>query len=402
MDAAANRVQPGLLYKRIHSILRPNCFLALLLGLGVCLFCLPLQAQTATTGASLSFPLKYTEKSPSLSCYIEPGKQEVKFRVEPDFGKDKVLRRELTIGPNKDDFLGFAADLTRRSLYLDLNRNLDLTDDPGGVRQGEGRGESVVFKDIRLNFQFNGISRSYSIAAFYCYGSDCYGEITSSYQGEIELYGQKWRLEVQDNLDGQINKQDQFLIAPATSGESPTYRGMQVPKKLFFGGHLYQLNLAFRAGQEDSLLTADFAEVSASLGELVLDGQFVRRLVLEGDGLAILDSPTQPILLPAEKYQIATIYLQSPPHKTMFVSGDVSQMPKFSIAATTPFRLKAGGPLQSSVTAVSRGSSLQVNYLLKGVGGEPYSASDTARDKPPKLAIYQGDRLLKSDDFQFG
>ena len=59
----------------------------------------------------------------------------MKFRKEPDFGKDKVVRSALRIGPGKNDFMGFAVNLTRRSLYLDLNQNLDLTDDPDGIRR---------------------------------------------------------------------------------------------------------------------------------------------------------------------------------------------------------------------------------------------------------------------------
>jgi hypothetical protein len=103
------------------------------LGLGALFFHPPLRAQTATAGATLSFPLTFTEKGSSLSTVINLGGQEVKFRKEPDFGKDRIVRRALKVGPDKDDFIGIAADLTTHTLYLDLNQNLDLTDDPQGV-----------------------------------------------------------------------------------------------------------------------------------------------------------------------------------------------------------------------------------------------------------------------------
>jgi hypothetical protein len=404
MRLAAQRIQPDRPGRKIFFVFLRSQLLAILQLLGVCLWGLPLLAQTATTGASHSFLLHYAEKNVSLSSVINAGKQEVKFRKEPAFGKDQVLRRALQIGPNKNDFIGFAVDLTRRTLYLDLNQNLDLTDDPDGVYQGQGGRAYASFANVRLNLRKNGVVRSYLLDPFYFYGRGDAGYIAvkSSYQGEIELYGQKYWVEVQDNLDGVVNRQDQFSIAVSAEAGRAGYRPMPVATKLFLSGHQYQLNFTFEAGPGVSPLIANVTEISSPLGELVIDGQFIRRLVLEGDaGLAILDSPTQPIFLPVGKYFVQAVYLQSALSKPALTSN-VSRMPQFSVTAGTPYHLRVGGPLESSVTATASGNFLKLSYVLKGVGDEQYSVSNQNSGKPPGIAIYQGDRQLAAGNFQFG
>ena len=408
MTATTKKVWLGRLQRKSNLLLCLNLPSVFLLGLGICLFQFPVSAQTATTGATLSFPLKYVEMgASSLSSIIIPGKQEVKFRKEPDFGKDKVLRRALKIGSGKDDYIGFAVNLTSRTLYLDLNQNLDLTDDPQGIHKGQGGGGMALFRNVRLNLHKNGVDRSYLLDPFYFYGRDsCYIAIRSSYRGEIELTGRKWKLAVQDNLDGDINPQDRFSITPVAGNaeanrDLPAYSAMPAAKSLFLGGHQYQLSFVFGTGPESSPLTANFKEITSDLGELVLDGQFIRRLVLEGAALVILDPPTRPIRLPVDKYRIQAIYLQSAPGKPM-ISGNASTIPQFSVITGTPYHLKIGWPLESSVKAAASGNKLQLSYFLKGAGGEQYSLSDSNRSRPPRFAIYKGNRQLAAGNFEFG
>lgn len=51
------------------------------------------------------------------------------FKKEPALKGKKVVRGALLAGRDRDDFLGLACDKEARILYLDLNGNLDLTDD---------------------------------------------------------------------------------------------------------------------------------------------------------------------------------------------------------------------------------------------------------------------------------
>ena len=398
MNLSAKKVRAAYLGARISAILSANRLLALSLGLSMSLFHASARAQTVTAGTTVSFPLQYVEAG--STSVINLGKQDVKFRKEPDFGKDKVVRSALRIGPGKNDFMGFAVNLTRRSLYLDLNQNLDLTDDPDGIRRGEGGRNSAFFRKVRLDLDKNGIDRSYMLEMNFSGQGFNFIYVASSYRGEIELNGRKWRLSVQDNLDGVIDRQDQLSIQPVAAGTGD-YNSLPVAEKLFLGGRQYQLAFTFSAGSLTAPFTAAFTEISPPLGELTLEGQFIQRLVLDGAGLVILDTPARKNLLPVDNYRVRGIYLQSIPGAPR-LACNVDRIPPVEVTAGTAQHLKVGGPLESSVLASARGSMLQLDYLLKGTGGEPYTLVNTGRIKPPRFAIYKGDRQLATGSFEFG
>ncbi len=367
--------------------------------LGSCLVPLLAQAEEASPGTTFSFTLQYVEKGTSPPLDVNMGKQEVKFRKEPDFGKDQVVRRALVVGSGANDFIGFAVDITKLKLYLDLNRNLDLTDDPQGVFQGKGSPPYPFFQDVPVTVQSNGTSRAYLMNQVFIESTiDGYFSVGSSYQGEIELAGQKWRLELKDNLDGRIDGEDRFVIELA--GGTTGYNPMPVPKNLFLGGRLYRLGFTFAPGPRGPL-TANFTEVAVPAGELVLDGQFIRRLVLSAeDRLVILESPGRLVSVPIDEYGIETVYLKDS-GKTLLSSSDVREL-ELSVSAGPPQHLCIGGPLESTVTASSYSNFLQLDYLLKGAAGEKYSAVNPDRANPPKVAIHGGGRLLGAGNFSYG
>ena len=406
MISKTKRVAFTRLFRKPSFILFFGCLPALFIAPGICLLHLPAQAQTRSTGAVVSFPLNYVKKSTVFP--ISPGKQEVKFRKEPDFGRDKILRRALVTGPDKNDFMGFAVNFTERTLYLDLNQNLDLSDDPQGIYKGTGGSSSLQFKDVQVSLHKNGVDRFYSLDLLLINGNIAYLYVTSSYNGDIELDGRKWRLMVQDNLDGEINHQDRFSISLIAGSAEDRQRGlaydaMPVSKDHFLCGHNYQVDFSFSAGSEAfAPLTAHFTEINSPTGELILDGQFIQRLVLQGeDVLALVDVSAQSTVLPIGKYRVQAIYLESP-FTNSFNATSLDQIPQFSLVPGTPYRLKAGGPLESSVTAAVSGNVLKMNYVLRGAGGEQYANVNPDRSKPPRWAIYKGDRQLASGNFEFG
>ncbi|MBZ5500299.1 MAG: hypothetical protein LAP85_28225 [Acidobacteriia bacterium] len=406
MDAITAKVRLGRLRKLHISILLPSCLLVLIAGLGS--LRVPAPAQTAAKAATFSFTLKYLETS-GLITKIDPGQQEVKFRKEPNFGTDdKIVRRALKVGPNPGDFVGFAVNLTSHTLYLDLNQNLDLTDDPRGVYRSENMRSSILlsfFKGVRLSFSSGGVNRSYLLEPFYFLGENSsYIGIRSSYAGEVELQGQKWQFQVQDNLDGQLDAQDKFLFTPVAREGEPKgipYSPMPVPKNLFLEGHEYQLGFAFKAASGDSPLTVTFAQITSPMAELTLDGQFVRRLLLQGDRrLVILDSPSHTIPLPADNYRIRGLYLQPAPDKPALASS--SETSPFVVTTGAPYRLRVGAPFVSYVTADRNGNMLRLRYILTGAAGEQYAVINPDRGNPPKFVIYKGDQVVATGSFQYG
>ncbi len=209
---------------------------------------------------------------------------------------------------------------------------------------------------------------------------------------------------MRDNLDAEIDRRDEFEIRPADeSVKTPSADSMSAPEKLFLGGAQYRIGYAYGPAADGSpSMRVSFLEISSPLGELIMDGRFIRRIVLEGDqGTAVLDSPPQSTRLPVDRYRVQTLSLQSDPAKPR-LSADTSQIPRFSIAEGAPSHLKVGGPLESGVIVKARGNMLQLDYILKGGGGEKYSISSTTSQAAPAFAIYRGDRKLADGMFRYG
>jgi len=79
---------------------------------------------------SYMFDLEYVPSGQSLQVHWL---DRVSFEKEPDFGGRKVAKGLIPTGSEEKDYIGYACDLKKGKLYLDLNRNRDLTDDPNGV-----------------------------------------------------------------------------------------------------------------------------------------------------------------------------------------------------------------------------------------------------------------------------
>jgi hypothetical protein len=80
-----------------------------------------------------------------------------RFKKEPTYGKAVVTRGTLSAPDNASHSIPFALarDQKKATLYLDLNRNSDLTDDPEGVFTGSGDGY-CVFTNLHLTLPVSG------------------------------------------------------------------------------------------------------------------------------------------------------------------------------------------------------------------------------------------------------
>jgi hypothetical protein len=137
----------------------------------------------------------------------------VKFEKEPDFGKRHIIRGSIPLGSNKKNNVGFAWDRTQKKLYVDLNRNKDLTDDPNGIFESKDSSSFQFFREIQLSLQKGALILPYTIEMrMYYYGRNtyCSAIIHSGYSADIELYGKRWRVQIVDNMNGNIAPGDQF------------------------------------------------------------------------------------------------------------------------------------------------------------------------------------------------
>jgi len=72
----------------------------------------------------------------------------------------------------------------------------------------------------------------------------------------------------------------------------------------------------------------------------------------------------------------------------------------FTLAPDKSHDLRLGIPLKPEVAVTRHGRIVELSYALRGVGGYEYICSD--RSNRPRFTVYKGDRMIGSDDFQYG
>jgi hypothetical protein len=107
--------------------------------------------------------------------------------------------------------------------------------------------------------------------------------------------------------------------------------------------------------------------------------------------------PGAHVSLPPGRYHVEEIKLQSGLECHVYpFSDDVW----FTLSPDKPHDLPLGAPLKPEVAVTRQGRIVMLNYKLRGVGGYEYVSSN--RNRPPQFTVYRGERMVGSDDFQYG
>ena len=262
------------------------------------------------------FNLEYKPNGFSLDVSVDIWKQDMRFEKEPEFGQRHIVRGLLLAGTEEKYHIGFAWDRAEGKLYLDLNRNRDLTDEPKGIFEADNSRPHQHFGEIPVKLQMASSILPYVInIGFHLYNQNRpygYISIVSGFQAEIELNGKKWLLKVADNMDGKITQSDRIVLIPVEANIGLGYKQLSspVPETVFFDGHNYNISFEFQHRETTPLLQANFVETDSSMGELLLEGKFIKRLVLEaGSSLVLFDSPEAIVSIPAGNYHWRNIFL---------------------------------------------------------------------------------------------
>jgi hypothetical protein len=361
--------------------------------------------------------LEYQEVNYSFVGYnVTIVNQSVPFPKEPAFGPDKIIRGTLQLG-GASNSIAFAWNRTAGKLHLDLNRNLDLTDDPAGVFGCPEKNYSrnyQTFTNIHLSFKTPAGSRQVlADLEFWDYGSrpNCTAAMRSFWQGRLVLQGVEWQAGVVENPFDKAGfpEGSYLLLRPWTdrnksfSISSGSLDAFPFPRKLFVQNHAWQLDCASESSGAGSKLGLKFTGQQPVLGELKITGDFIQRVILNsGPYLVVLDQPGPVVKVPTGRYNQPGVSLKK---------GDVEayretrypQPEKWIVVdEKKPVVLAAGGPLKNSVSISRHGKSLRFNYQLLGAGGDVYQLARVDRSKPPEFAVYRGDRKIASGKFEFG
>jgi hypothetical protein len=308
---------------------------------------------------------------------------------------------------------------------VDLNRNLDLTDDPGGVfSRASGYGDWYqTFTNVHL--PFNGVAGDRPMLVDLTFsdyqGLYCTLAMRSFWQGKVILQGEEWQVGLLGNPVEQQGSlaSGHLLLRPWSARNKPFSVGdgslaaFSFSRKLFFGNRAYQLECINEIQGGAAKVRMEFTEQKPSLGELKITGQFVERVTLEGGPssyLVVLDQPEATVKVPVGRYTSAGVFMKGGGAEVHLKRGGTearldgpcqATVGRITVAEKAPAVLTAGGPLTNSVSINRRGRNLNLSYQLLGAGGA-YQTLNRDLAHPPEFAIYQGDKKVASGKFEFG
>ncbi|MGA9453060.1 MAG: hypothetical protein WBW41_17155 [Verrucomicrobiia bacterium] len=366
---------------------------------------------------AITASLEYQETDHSVINWgVSLTTQTIPFKKEPPAASGKIVRGVLNFGADSSNSISFIWQRDAGKLFLDLNRNQDLTDDPEGAFSARVFRPTSYQTFTNVHLRFNtaaGSCRALADISFWSFGSrlGCSAAIRSFWQGKATLQGRDWQVGIIQNGLSQSGsfENGQLLLRPWEKRNQSfnTYDGslVTVPysRKLFVDGHAYQLEWAARSQNGEVKPALQFTEQSIALGELKITGKFIQRLVLPGGPyLVVLDQPAASVRVPTGSYNQPDLRLEQNGAEAFCNSGQSHTGRRVSVDDKTPAVLDVGGPLTNSVTASRHGQNLRLDYRLVGAGGEIYQLANQDRSQPPEFAIYKGDKKVASGKFQFG
>ena len=337
--------------------------------------------------------------------------QRAAFQKEPPLAGRDVFRGSLLWFNRPEQAMPFIWDKGRGRLYLDLNRDGDLTEDAKGVFASTAGASEQSFTNVPLLHPTARGNRSVRLEV--SFNSDYAGSVrvnagvSSYWGGQVSLRGQDWQFGLMESMvDGTTSGlPDLLVLRPWAEHQRPlqlnysTPDGFDYTRTLFFGGRAYELDCRYVPGGESPKYTVTFKEQAPRLGELSVTGTNLHRLILTTrPGMTVvLDQPQGIVKLPVGDYSLAEIWLRKGEAEVgSFRAGRVN------VDAQRPASLVAGGPLTNCVVVSSQRDNLQINYKLLGADGRAYTFPRPDYEHPPEFAIFQGTNRLATGKFRYG
>jgi hypothetical protein len=333
---------------------------------------------------------------------------EVAFTKEPDYG-GKAVRGVLPTGTKPEEYTGYAWVPSENRLYVDTNRNRDLTDDQS-LPVSDGRMPYPRINNVHVQ-QPHPTGRAVYTLSVEFRRSEPWLTVSSGWSGEAVLNGSKWHVMVMDNLDGVIDWQDRFALRTQEEHKAYQFNGFtdpcatSAPKRLFLNGRAYEVTYAFDKG--DLIMTLD--EYEPVLGTMTLPGKSMARLVVEDppQGLSVLlHRPAGTVSVPTGTYDVRQVFLDdgsaSGPNNVVTGCAEPVLTKAVTISEGEPATLAAGAPLASKVTAVRHGVTVNLSHALVGLGGEEYKPKDPGLTNPPGFGVLKDGEFVEGGPFRYG
>ena len=362
-------------------------------------------------GASV-VSLEYRTQGPTADFKLPMGEREIRFKKEPAYKGTEIVRSLLPVSPDPKDVLGFACDTEESTLYLDLNRNLDLTDDPDGVVKAMGSGWGRSFENVVVTIEQEGRRREL-VMDLESYGSR-WGRYTvkSSWGADAVRIGDRiYQVGVIDNGDGVITVEDTLYLQPAagefeavdaeSAGDEDERVEIQAPSTLVLDGVPYRL--AYELAEDGRSLALSLEPgAEDSLAEVELSGEGIQRIVLQDKATAaVILAPGQALRIPAGNYRAELqVRMGSDEKHSLWNAWNVP----LQAGREGSGIWRAGGPITSKLSCRRFGARLRFDQATVGAAGEKYREAGFhgISGGRPKLQVKKAGVIVHVGEFEYG
>jgi hypothetical protein len=319
------------------------------------------------------------------------------FQREPVLPGKEVARGLIpTVPPTP-----MLRNIDNKELLLNTDHSRDFVNGKVTTYRSSYNGH-VFFRDLRVSSIQDGLEIPYTLDLF-TYEHFCAGwlDVHSGWAGEFAVAGQKWRLTVVDNLNGEIGRDDTLhleCLSLVKPGRSIVIA--PVPEALFIDGHAFNLGFTFKPGESGTVLEAMLTETNLPMGRLNLAARGCGYVCLSNKCLtAVLDATAGASSIPAGTYRITGCLLDNTPgllYQPAFIRCGQSVV----IEAGKTASLSIGLPLRNIVQVTRERNLLRLTYQLLGQAGEQYEYYNwKAR---PRFAVWNGPVRIASGTLPFG
>ena len=319
------------------------------------------------------------------------------FQKEPVLPGKEVARGLIpTVPPTP-----FLRNISDHALYLNTDHTQDFVNGKLATYRSFYDGH-VVFTNLGVSSIRDGLEIPYTLDLT-TYEHWCAGwlYVRSGWAGEFAVAGQKWRLTVLDNLNGQIGRDDRLYLergAPVKTSRMITITS--VPEALFIDGHAFNLGFTFKPGETGTVVEAALTETNLPLGRLSVAARGCRCVLLSNEWItAVLDATAGASPIPVGTYRIAGCLLEEVPGlfgQPAFIRCDRTVV----IGAGQTASLEIGPPLRNTVQVTRERNLLRLTYQLLGQAGEQYEYYDWK--SRPRFAVWNGPVRIGSGTLPFG
>jgi len=326
------------------------------------------------------------------------------FTKEPPGGPSKVRGRFDFHGADIPDLPWLWAGQEKK-LYLDLNRNGDLTDDTNGVFVSSERTPSyAVLKSVPLplHSEFGHYSCLVDIHLYNFRQVQCTMWLRSFYEGRVTLGGTEWQVGV---VETHSPEGRQLLLRPWSRRGQPfslhsgSRETLPLLHSLFFQGQLYDLTCQEQFDSQARSLRLALTPKTVPLGEVHVSGAHLGRLTFRGGQvIAVIDRPGQSFRMPTGSYSRLGVVLEAEDSRAY--ANVNSAAADIRVEASQATTLDVGGPLTNLVVVSRDATHLQLNYTLEGRGGETYTLIGPR--KSPEFRILREGKQVAAGQFEFG